>query len=246
LYLAAQGFRYRGAVSDDPVWRAAMNARKSVCKLLGKQIQDPHLQSFIGVMNRLVNQALEQIPGTYEERLVAPRQAFDTRPFGVWAKALAELAKVGLIEWREGGLELSFTRVESARFIRGGWLEEYAWHTLMDAGVHDTRLGVEGLWAETKQTTNEFDVLACHFNQLLVIECKTPRIGPSNENDIAYKLDSLSQDVRGLFGETWLLSARQPSDVLIERARQARFRLIGPDELADLREIVIDWRSRLD
>jgi Domain of unknown function (DUF1887). len=216
------------------------------CKFLGKHIADPNLQTFIGAMNRLVDRALENIPGTYEERLVAPDQAFETVPFGIWAKALGELMKAGLITWQDGSPDVTFTSVEAARFVRGGWLKEYAWHTVKDAGAFDTRLSVEGVWADTQKTINEFDVLACHINQLLFIEYKTPRIGPNNENDIAYKLKSLSQDARGLFGDTWLLSARQPSEVLIERAKQARFRLIGPDELANLRELVLDWLSGRD
>lgn len=243
LYLAAQGFRFRRAASDEISWREGVSQRKATCKFLGKHIADSNLQTFIGAMNRLVDRALENIPGTYEERLVAPDQAFDTVPFGIWAKALGELVRAGLITWQDGSPDVTFASVEAARFVRGGWLEEYAWHTVKDAGAFDTRLSVEGVWADTQKTINEFDVLACHINQLLFIECKTPRIGPNNENEIAYKLKSLSQDAGGLFGDTWLLSARQPSDVLIERAKQARFRLIGPDELANLRELVLEWLS---
>ncbi|MBP8284798.1 MAG: DUF1887 family protein, partial [Chromatiaceae bacterium] len=44
-----------------------------------------------------------------------------------------------------------------------------------------------------------------------------------------------------LFGDTWLLSARQPSDVLTERAHQTRIRLIGPADLVHLRERVLAW-----
>lgn len=243
LYLAAQGFRFRRAASDEVSWREVVSQRKATCKFLGKHIADPNLQTFIGAMNRLVDRALENIPGTYEDRLVAPDQAFETVPFGIWAKALGELVKAGLITWQDSSPDVTFTSIEAARFVRGGWLEEYTWHTVKDAGAFDTRLSVEGVWADTRKTINEFDVLACHINQLLFIECKTPRIGPNNENEIIYKLDSLSQDARGLFGDTWLLSARQPSDVLIERARQVRVRLIGPDELANLRELVLEWLS---
>jgi hypothetical protein len=51
-----------------------------------------------------------------------------------------------------------------------------------------------------------------------------------------------AQFARGLFGSTWLLSARQPTDTLIARARHARIRLIGPDQLQDLRGLVREWR----
>lgn len=247
-YLGAQGFRYRRAASDDPSWHATVHQRKAACKYLGQHMGEPHLQHYVGQMNYLANQALEQIPGTHEEQLIAPRQSFDTPPRGIWARAQAELVKGGLIAWEEGGQDFIFANAGAARFVRGGWLEEYAWHILSDAQAFDVRLGVEGLWRDTKKTTNEFDVLACHLNQLLLIECKTQRYHDGtqqtpdeNVTGIAYKLDSLSPDVRGLFGDTWLLSARQPTDALTERTRQARIRLVGPEELANLREIVLAW-----
>jgi len=90
---------------------------------------------------------------------------------------------------------------------------------------------------------NEFDVLACHMNQMLHIECKTLRYRGENDNEIAYKLDSLGDDVRGLFGHTWLLSAREPTEVLIARARRARIRLVPPAELQHLRDLVREWRG---
>ncbi len=240
-YLAAQGFRFRCAASDEPAWRESAARRKAACKYLGQHMGQPHLQHYVGQMNYLADQALERVAGTWEETLANPRQAFEEPPRGIWAAAQAELTKAGLMSWAPGDREFAFTTAEAARFIRGGWLEEYAWHIVRDAQAFDARLGVEGVWLDTKKTFNEFDVLACHINQLLLIECKTLRYGAENENEIAYKLDSLSQDVRGLFGDTWLLSARQPSDVLTERARQARIRLIGPADLAHLRERVLAW-----
>ncbi len=86
-------------------------------------------------------------------------------------------------------------------------------------------------------------MLACHLNQLLFIECKTLRYTNESDNDIAYKVGSLGQDVRGLFGQTWLLSARKPTDTLKARATKARIRIIGPDELPKLRDIVMEWKN---
>jgi Card1-like, endonuclease domain len=77
------------------------------------------------------------------------------------------------------------------------------------------------------------------------MECKTLRHREENDNDLTYKVDSLGQDARGLFGETWLLTAREPSDVLRERARQGRITLLGPTELPRLRERVRMW-MRMD
>lgn len=78
---------------------------------------------------------------------------------------------------------------------------------------------------------------------MLLIECKTEKYRDDSESEIAYKIDSLGQDVRGLFGETWLVSARTPTDTLNARARQAKIRVFGPADLPDLREAVLLWKA---
>ena len=77
-----------------------------------------------------------------------------------------------------------------------------------------------------------------------MIECKTLRYQEQKDSDIAYKIDSLGQQVRGLFGETWLLSARRPTDTLAERARRARVRIMGPEEFPKLQSAVKRWMTR--
>ena len=57
------------------------------------------------------------------------------------------------------------------------------------------------------------------------------------------KLAVVGETARGLFGETWLLSARTPTPLLAERAQQARIRLLGPVELPKLRETVRQWMN---
>jgi len=240
-YLAAQGFSFGHALSDDTDWRERAASRKAACKFLGRNAAQN--QTFIGALNALANQALSDDG----KKLVAPKQLFKEVPRGRWADALRQLVSAKLLHWQEGMREIELIDVESTRFLNGGWLEEYAWHIVKDEGVLDVRLSVEGYWEGTERSKNEFDVLATDSNQLLFLECKTLRhhedTAKYNDNDIAYKLDSLGQDARGLFGETWLLSAREPSPVLHERARQARIRLIGPNELPKLREAVHTWIS---
>lgn len=233
-YLDAQGFRFSGAVSDDPDWRERAAARKAACKYLGRQAE--RIQDFIGAINGLADQALDG-----GEALVEPRQVFNGVPWGKWQETLGELTRHGLLRWRDGSADIEFVDDESARFLHGGWLEEYAWHVLKDDGAFDVRLGVRGRWDTGDRAENEFDVLATQANQLLFIECKTLRHLERNDNTLAYKVDSLGTDARGLFGATWILAAREPSTVLHERARQARFRVLGPGELPRLREHVLAW-----
>ncbi len=242
-YLRAQGFQFQRALSDDAAWRERAAARKAACKFLGRHIADPGLQQLIGTLNYLADKALERMPNSREERLAAPVQSFTRPPRGLWAEAMAQLANADLLSWESGSEYFRFTDLASAQCVRGGWLEDYAYHAVQDAGVHDARLGVEGTWDNQEAMANEFDVLACHMNQLLHIECKTLRYRSENDNEIAYKLDSLGDDVRGLFGRTWLLSAREPTEVLIARARRARIRLVPPAELQHLRDLVREWRG---
>lgn len=233
-YLAAQGFRLSSADSDNPEWRERAAARKAACKYLGQNAAQ--IQDFIGALNALADKALAG-----GETLVAPTQAFNNVPWKKWADAAAQLVRHNLLRWQDGSAEIEFVDDESTRFLHGGWLEEYAWHTLKDNGAFDSRLGVVGTWESGAKSKNQFDVLATQSNQLLFIECKTLRHKEENDNTLTYKVDSLGQDARGLFGATWLVTAREPSSVLHERARQARFRILGPNDLPRLREHVRDW-----
>lgn len=237
-YLSAQGFVHQGDQTLDKGRMERMTARKPVCKYLARHAAG--LGDFIGAINALAGKALDE----RGEQIVWPPQSFREKPKGRWAEALREITRAGLLEWDEG-VEIDFRDAESTRFLQGGWLEEYAWHVVRDERVHDTRLNVRGTWEGAQQAKNEFDVLACHRNQLLFIECKTLKFDAGqNDNDLSYKVESLGKDTRGLYGETWLLSARDPSDVLRDRSRQAGFKLIGPAELPHLREWVQAWMQK--
>jgi hypothetical protein len=241
LYLRAQGFHFTGAVSDDPAWRERAQRRKPACKYLAQHAAE--LGNFIGAINYLANEALERVPGQEQECLVRPSQSLSQPPWGAWGQAMEQLARSGLISWEAGTADFTITDVEAAQFLRGGWLEEYAWHVAHDERLFDARMGVNGYWQKSQNTCNEFDVLATHGNQLLYIECKTLRFQEGNDNDLAYKLDSLGRDVRGLFGDTWLLTARPATEQLQDRAKQARVRIVGPDELPKLRDHIRAWKA---
>ena len=202
------------------------------------------IQVFIGRINGLAHRALGEQVSTSEDLLREPEQSFETVPKGKWATALAQMNQASVVGWRDGGRQVRFKDAQSARFLRGGWLEEYAWHVVKDEGAWDVRCSVEVSADDAPHAHNEFDVLACHGNELLVMECKTLHYQEEKESQIAYKIDSLGQQVRGLFGETWLLSAREPPNTLLERARRARIRMIGPAELPGLPSAVRDWMRR--
>jgi hypothetical protein len=240
LYLRAQKFSYAGAASDDPAWLDRVNARKQVCKQLAQDVTP--LTGLISDINRMAGKAVEQqkVNGQKRDVLLYPEQQLSVYPGQEFSAMLKMMRTAELILWKEGSKTVRLIDMDTVRFLQGGWLEEYAWHVLHDEKLFDVRLSVN---VTDKQTRNEFDVLACHHNQLLFVECKTLRFGSENDNEIAYKVDSLGQDARGLFGQTWLLSARSPTSILKDRAAKARIRIIGPDELPKLRDIVRAWKS---
>ena len=244
-YLWAQGFRVQRSLASEEEWRETAQQRKQACKFLGTRA--PDLEGLFGQLNWLAHQAhSENTHGVPSEADIRPVQLLPRPPRGPWAQALQHLERAGLIHW-DGEKRIEFTSLDSIGFIKGGWLEEYVWHVVKDAGVNDCLIGVEGVWDGSEAARNEFDVLACHRNQLLFVECKTLSFGAKpnenrpNDNEIAYKLNSLGNEARGLFGETWLVTARTPTQILKDRARQARFEILGPPDLAKLKDRVQTW-----
>jgi hypothetical protein len=237
-YLAVQGFRACGAALQDESRLARMAAREPEARFLAANAVP--LAGLIGTLNYLINDKALDVDG---RSLKQPQQSLGGQPRGPWPKALRRLDRAGLLQW-SGGTEIRIPDLESARFLGGGWLEEYAFAVVRDEGLYDVRINVEGVWEGAEAARNEFDVLACHRNRLLFIECKTLKIeGRQNDNELAYKVESLGKDTRGLFGDIWLLTARQPTAVLKARARQAGIRLVGPDGLPRLREPVRAWKQ---
>lgn len=238
-YLAAQGLTFSRAASDSAVLRERMQVRKSAAKYLARNAQ--RLESFIRTMNALADKALDR-----DGQLTAPVQSlsYPPDPISPWAQAMRELVNAKCFGWSEGKCDVVFIDAEGTQFVRGGWLEEYAFHIVHDEKPFDARMGVDVQIEGGAKARNEFDVLACHCNQMLFVECKTLKFEEGrNDNDLAYKLKSLGETARGLFGETWLLSAQPPTAMLAERARQARIRLLGPADLPNLRDVVQHWMN---
>jgi hypothetical protein len=235
-YLRAQGFAYGGARSDRAAELQAAAARKPAAKHLGAHAEA--LGGLLGALNRLAAQALDE----RGEQLVAPAQAFDSVRSADWRAALSVLNRCGALKWF-GAEDIEFPDAEAARFCGGGWLEEYVWHIVRDALPHDARWSVRGRWEGGAE--NEFDVLAAHGNRMLFVECKTLRLGADEARDaeLLYKLDSLGRLARGLFGVTWLVTARAPTAAMTERAREQRIRIMGPADLPRLRQHVLDWMA---
>ncbi|MCP9448347.1 MAG: DUF1887 family protein [Nitrospira sp.] len=236
-YLAVQGFRYQRDAAQEPGRLARVDSRRDVAAHLAQQAS--RLSGLIALVNGLVQAALDD----KGRELVHPVQHLKEELRGEWRTAFEHFARASLVQW-VGNRGVRFPDVESARFLGGGWLEEYAFVVAREAGLYDVRMGVTGVWEGAASARNEFDVLACHRNRMLFIECKTLRFqGDENDNDLAYKVKSLSDDARGLLGDTWVLAAQEPSPILRDRAKQAGFQMIGPKHLRTLAGWLNLWKQ---
>lgn len=235
-YLAAQGFVYRNSAGDANDWQERVRQRKQLTKYLGKH--SGSIGDFIGAINGMAQDALNR-NGT---ELKEPVQFFDRRPQGRWKKVIEEIAKTELIFWEESALLLEFKDAEAARYLGGGWLEEFAWHQVADCQPDDVRMGVEGTW-DSKGARNELDLLVVHHNRLLMIECKTLKLSRDAKEDdqMLYKLDSLGDDLKGLFGEVLLMTARRPGTTVLGRARQHRIQVVDATGFASFQADIREW-----
>lgn len=240
-YLAAQHMKFDRAASDVPNVCAAVERRASLTRFIGERA--PRLQAGIKILNGIVAHALGRNSSTQKDELADPQFRLRNGAWSDFAKLLQLADELGLIEWQDGAAEGRIADLESARYLGGGWLEEYAYLCIRDCRPFDIRMGVHRVDEDTE--LNEFDVLVTHFNQLLFVECKTVNYlnQISQANQIAYKVDSLGRHARGLFGETWLLSAISPPAELIGRARDAGIRVIGPEDISRLGKLAKKWIS---
>ncbi len=241
LYLATYGFTVRSCASDDRGWLAQAGRRKALSKWLAAQTSN--LGDFLGALNRLAIGALDGTGETLKEAT----QRFNEAPRGKWRGAMQEIAKsnYGLVDW-DGAATITFLEADAARYLGGIWLEEYTWHIVCDTKPHDVRCSLKGTWdggEKAHKPENEFDLVATYRNCLLVVECKTLKFGrdESKDQDILYKLDALGNKARGLFGATWLISARILTDNARSRAKSQKIEVIEAHELPRLREKVLAW-----
>ena len=228
-YLAAYGALYRQAASDQTAWHQTAIERQHITHQLADVAEDPRSANLITSMNAMAVQALSR-NGQIIER---PEQQFHWELRGFWEHCVQKWADANLFK-RLNAQTIYFAHAENTRYLAGVWLEEFAWLIANNLGLNDVRSGVEIAWENSPDTLNELDVLIMHNNKMLVIECKTLRM-QNNPNfkpsDILYKIDSIGDNIKGLFGKAVLLSAMPPPIGMIERARTQNIDILRAFEL---------------
>jgi CRISPR-associated protein Csx16 len=218
--------------------------------------------SFIGLLHHLGSEAGEV------------KQAHSKKPFEPYVEitGLREKSPVGeffdhllyygLIEdlnWSatngakgmDGVLRFKFSSMASAKYLAGGYLEEYVWLCLHHSGLPQEHFGINvGIGmrkkaiAASNDELNELDAAVVWRNKLWAFECKAGRdVAQGKDQIILNKLDRLKSEVGGTKGRAWLISAR-PLDATksadataLQRAHNSKIAVIhGPDQLCSLPE----------
>ena len=219
-YLSMQGIDYLEAKSDNVEWREKAKSRFVITRFFGKRAHD--LKGFFGTLNGMVG---------------ANGGTFHYTPGNVWEQALRMIVKAGLARWSPGEKDISFTNVEAARYLGGGWLEEYAYIEASQRGFYDVRANVRvQAVSEGATVSNELDIVIAHRNRLFILECKTGNLDENKKSatkpaETLYKLEVLRQKMGGRFSGAFLVMAQDEGQGAKDRAKNMGAILLGPQEL---------------
>lgn len=241
--LAAYDYRMVSQANDDSGWKARVNARKPLSKWLARRMHQDKAQAFLGLLNKAANDAAK---AAERSDLHGLRQAFPTDLWGLRLEAMREISKpeLGLVDWKEGDDALVFRGLDAARYLCGGWLEEYAYHAAVDAGGNEVASSVlirhKSTETPDSKTDNELDAVVMHHNRLLILECKTASLTQDGDDfqGVLHKLDNVGAHAGGLMADRWLLSVRSVPDSVRSRARVYRIRVIEGAELERLTDLL--------
>lgn len=243
IYLKAQGKTLRARQDQDPGWQEKAQLRKQATRYLAENAGK------LGGLVKLLNEVY--VPDNNKK--VAPAiLRLEHPPRSDWRKALALLEQGEVFEMGDSIQEWYPKSRDAAVYLSGAWLEEYVWFAAKDAGANEVGLSVTFTDDSDRKSDirNEIDVAVVHDNQLLLIECKTGNTTrDQKDQDIVYKLDSLSDQAGGSLGSSALISFR-PLEHTTKNGRlvNARARASSVDvhtceheQLSDLRALIKNW-----
>lgn len=241
LYLTAVGKIKRSSASDNTDWQEVANARKAATFHLINQIDD--LQELIQQFNYQLDSNNKQLQTLKFDRIGKP-----------WQAALDRLVDAGVITPASNN-EYHTTRTHSAKYLTGGWLEEYVWLTARQENVEHVEAGLKfgDLRLRKQGQDNEIDAFIVHQNRSLVVECKTGYMGKDDQKDsnIVYKLDSVGEQAGGNQATRLLVSAQELQHETRQgrhvdtraRALAADIQTLETSELKKLSEKIRHWKD---
>lgn len=155
---------------------------------------------------------------------------------------LGMLEEKGLLS--HGEHEIVFRDEEARAFVNGGWLEDHvaavALELKREGLVHDLRknLVVESAGG----IRNELDLAFTAHNKLHLVECKTKNFARLNRaDDVAYKLDTLTDLMGGTFGKAMLVTYRRLNHHDLKRCAESGIQVVEGGRIGHLKQVLRDW-----
>ena len=198
------------------------------------------LNTFIGALNFIGSKTLDSERAAEKwPRQVPLDRLFSRTP--VVKKILAELEREERMFFGSGHLAM-VSGEAAARYLAGGWLEEYTFACSCAAGGDEVSWSQVVSWdmSAEKPVSNEFDCLIMRSNRLYLLECKTRNFS-SGSSEVVYKLDSLKDAIAGVYGLGALVSARPLPEHLRSRADARKHQVFGPAELREFTAVLKEW-----
>ncbi len=230
IYLGLYGFACERARSDDPAWVERARARAELTRTLADEAQKLHPGLRV-IDARMRHGQAVGLGGLPEEEMQALKRLERLcRPHGLLDRSIGRL--------------LTVRGDEAYAYLKGGWLEEYAWLVLDALGADDCRAGVKGAWPTGEG--NELDVVAIHGNRPLFVECKAvSRSSTRDMSPVLYKLDSVTGALRRGFGKAALLTVNEVTDSVRRRAEGQGIEIFDGVRLRAFEGWVASWAGRL-
>ena len=244
--LLVQGYRQVDATGGaDAAWRQRdASQRSELTKYLGHEAQE--LDELLSRLNGLAQAALNGrgplLPKQNVSLPANPRRAQKLRD--VLARAAGS---GGLLDW-DGRGAVTFHDEAAARYIGGGWVEEFAASKMRGYVQCDcaSQLRVRSMRIDdaSDDSTNELDAVMVHGNRMLVVECKAAVT--TNDDKLAdwiYKISQVARSVGGQMAQPLLLSAREIGDKPRRRALDYGVAVLAAGELTSFPDYLRRWMA---
>ena len=234
--------------STDQHWQTRVKKRQEVTCWLGDNIPLlAHVDgpSFFNITSDLAAQTASGTSHfTSQQTLKEPLQ-------GVSETALYKLNEAGVILWNSRNpAQIVFPSVEKAKYMCGGWLKEYLWLTASKLGISDVVIHAEfrndnSDWTDS---LNKMDLILCHNNRLLMIECRATADIEKKTDLQTNKLQMLSDDANELICDKLFVSVHplNKNDVQPASSNNASFQRLEWTQVSQIKYWLSKWLSADD
>ncbi len=249
LSLKGMGKLFVKAESDTQMWQDNVQQRAKLTHWIAHNVVE--LQQVLGELNAIAT----FYDGGKKNQLQATTQSLHQYPKEKAIELLEKAHDLKLLKW-QGGKNVQFDHYSQSRYLTGAWIEEYVWLVAQALQFEQVKSSVTfgnmGSAIEKNRATNEIDLLVCHANAMLAVECKSA-VGAKNlekSQDMFHKLSGVANRAGGLmcsklFVSAFSLKQKDGRDIAsVYHAKEQNIKIVQAEELIQLPEILTKWRDK--